>query len=98
MNEKPILQIRQVEKRFPGNYVLRKIDLDVYPGEVLGLIGENGAGKSTLMKIITGVYSLDGGEIIFEGQKVSFQNTKEALASGIAVSYTHLSCSRRRYR
>lgn len=85
MNEKPILQIRQVEKRFPGNYVLRKIDLDVYPGEVLGLIGENGAGKSTLMKIITGVYSLDGGEIIFEGQKVSFQNTKEALASGIAI-------------
>ena len=85
MNEKPILQIRQVEKRFPGNYVLRKIDLDVYPGEVLGLIGENGAGKSTLMKIITGVYSLDDGNIIFEGRQVSFQNTKEALASGIAI-------------
>lgn len=85
MSEKPILEIKQVEKRFPGNYVLRKIDLDVYSGEVLGLIGENGAGKSTLMKIITGVYSLDAGEIIFEGKKVSFNNTKEALAKGIAI-------------
>lgn len=85
MDDRPILEIKQVEKSFPGNYVLRKIDLDIYKGEVLGLVGENGAGKSTLMKIVTGVYRMDAGEILFEGESVIFNNTKEALAKGIAI-------------
>ena len=90
MNEKPILQIRQVEKRFPGNYVLRKIDLDVYPGEVLGLIGENGAGKSTLMNIVCGVLKPDAGKLYLEGNAYQPQKPSDATKAGIAFIHQEL--------
>jgi ABC-type sugar transport system substrate-binding protein len=60
----PLLRMEQVSKHFPGVLALHDVSLEVYPGEVLGLVGENGAGKSTLMKILSGVYQPDGGQII----------------------------------
>jgi len=85
MQLEAILSVKDIEKSFPGNQVLKKVSMSVLPGEVMGLVGENGAGKSTLMKIITGVYSFDAGEIMFEGRSVSFDNPKEALKQGIAI-------------
>ncbi len=59
--------MRSIDKRFPGVHALSDVSMDVLPGEVHALVGENGAGKSTLMKILAGVYSLDGGEIDLQG-------------------------------
>ncbi len=63
-----LLEMRAITKRFPGVLALSEVDFDVRTGEVHALVGENGAGKSTLMKILSGVYELDSGEITFQGQ------------------------------
>ena len=62
-NKVPILEMVDIEKEFGGVPVLKKVHLDIVPGEVHALMGENGAGKSTLIKILTGVYPKDGGQI-----------------------------------
>ena len=68
-----IVQLKDVRKTFPGVVALSKMQLDVRKGEILGLIGENGAGKSTLIKVLTGVYHPDEGQIIVEGQERQFK-------------------------
>ena len=68
--QQPVLEVRDVSKRFPGVQALDRACLDVNQGEVLALVGENGAGKSTLMKILSGVYQADTGTILMDGQKV----------------------------
>ena len=78
-----LMSIRGVTKAFGTNAVLKGIDLDIAPGEVLALIGGNGAGKSTLMKIIMGIYTLDEGEILMDGQPVRLGKPAAALAQGI---------------
>ncbi|HHU62770.1 MAG TPA: sugar ABC transporter ATP-binding protein [Clostridiales bacterium] len=80
-----ILQIKNVSKSFSGVYVLKKVNMNVKRGEVHVVVGENGAGKSTLMKIISGVYQKDEGEIIFEGKPVSFRGAGDALDKGISI-------------
>ena len=60
-NERPILEVRQINKSFPGVRVLKSVNLRIWPGEVHALMGENGAGKSTLMKILAGAYRPDSG-------------------------------------
>ncbi len=60
----PIVEMRGIEKAFGAVQALRKVDLVLYPGEILGLVGDNSAGKSTLMKILTGAYQRDAGEIL----------------------------------
>ena len=83
-NANPLLSIRNVYKSFGLNAVLKGIDLDVMPGEVLALIGGNGAGKSTLMKIIMGIYTHDSGKLSFRGEEiVQTRGTAAALAKGI---------------
>ena len=57
----PVLEMRGIDKSFPGVHALRAVDIDVYAGEILGLVGENGAGKSTLIKILSGAYERDDG-------------------------------------
>ena len=79
----PLLRVERITKSFPGVLALQDVSLEVHPGEVLGLVGENGAGKSTLMKILSGVYQPDSGEIILDGKPV-------VLHSPRPVSYTHL--------
>ena len=81
--QKPMLSVRNVVKRFGGLVAVDHVSLDVYPGEVVALLGDNGAGKSTLIKCVTGVYHADEGEFIFEGRKVNFSRPIEAREAGI---------------
>ncbi|MDU2589802.1 MAG: ATP-binding cassette domain-containing protein, partial [Atopobium sp.] len=78
-----LLSVRGIKKSFGSNEVLKGINLDLAPGEVISLIGGNGSGKSTLMKIIMGIYSADEGEISIDRQKVDISNPKAALAHSI---------------
>lgn len=80
-----ILETRGISKKFGTEYALSDINIKIAPGEIHGLIGENGAGKSTLIKILTGVYSLEEGEIIWQGQKVSINSPIESRKLGINV-------------
>jgi D-xylose transport system ATP-binding protein len=86
----PILELRGVNKSFGPVHVLHDVDFKVYPGKVTALVGDNGAGKSTLVKSIVGVYSLDSGEVLFEGEPVNINSPKDAAALGIEVVYQDL--------
>ncbi|MDV6378760.1 sugar ABC transporter ATP-binding protein [Sporosarcina sp. GW1-11] len=79
-----------ISKSFNGNKVLEDVNFEVAKGEIHALMGENGAGKSTLMKILTGIYTRDAGEVWVKGEKVEFKNAKEAEAAGIAVIHQEL--------
>lgn len=81
----PIFQARQIEKTFPGVRALKGVSLSLLPGSIHALLGENGAGKSTLIKVITGVHRQTSGQIVMEGNEVSFGSTHEAVARGIGV-------------
>jgi rhamnose transport system ATP-binding protein len=83
----PILELRNIAKSFAMTAALADVSFDVVPGEVHAIVGENGAGKSTLIKIMTGVYQPDGGEILWEGKPVSIRNTQAAQALGIAAIF-----------
>ena len=84
------LEMRGVCKSFPGVKALDHAQLCLRPGKVHALMGENGAGKSTLMKCMFGIYSMDEGEIIYEGKKVSIKDPLEALNMGIAMVHQEL--------
>jgi ribose transport system ATP-binding protein len=90
-NVKPLLQMKNVSKCFPGVKALEDVRLEAYSGEVLALLGENGAGKSTLMKILSGVYKKDSGSIIIEGSEVDIKGIKDAEKLGIAIIHQELS-------
>jgi ribose transport system ATP-binding protein len=83
----PFLELRGILKRFPGVLALNGVGLDVRKGEVHALLGENGAGKSTLIKIISGVYQPDAGEILIDGRPASIRNPHDAQALGISTIY-----------
>lgn len=87
MEEEPIVQMRGIWKRFGAVTALRDVDLDLYPNEVLGLVGDNAAGKSTLMKILSGAYIPDEGQLLVQGSPVHFKNTREAMDMGIEMVY-----------
>lgn len=92
MNErKPLLEMIKISKSFPGVKALEEVNLKAYGGEVLSLLGENGAGKSTLMKILSGVYKKDSGEILIEGNNVEINGIKHAEALGITIIHQELS-------
>ena len=80
-----LFRMEGISKSFPGVKALDKVHLDVNKGEVLGLVGENGAGKSTLMKILSGVYHADEGEIFIEGKKVNIDSVAKAHELGISI-------------
>jgi ABC-type sugar transport system ATPase subunit len=83
----PLLEVRNITKRFPGVLALDDVSLKFIPGEVHAVVGENGAGKSTLMKIASGAYIPDSGTIYLSGQKVSFSHPQEAQMKGISIIY-----------
>ena len=89
-----ILVCRNITKQFPGVLALDNVSFSIRRGEIHALVGENGAGKSTLMKILTGVYQPDSGEVIFEGQPVRFTNPRQAMDRAL-VSSTRNSVSSR---
>jgi rhamnose transport system ATP-binding protein len=83
----PVLEMRHISKRFDATQALDDVSLALYPGEVHALLGENGAGKSTLIKIMTGIYQPDQGEILLDGKPVQIGNAMQAQAYGIAAIY-----------
>ena len=88
---RPVLEARNIRKRFPGVLALDEVSITVFPGEVLAVVGENGAGKSTLMKILSGALQPDEGQILLDGRPVEFADPRQALELGIAIIYQELS-------
>ena len=91
MTRTPLLEIKRICKRFGAIQALAEVDFDVYPGEVVGLVGDNGAGKTTLVKCIAGIMPVDCGSTFFEGKMVNIRNPKDALELGIQTVYQDLS-------
>jgi ABC-type sugar transport system ATPase subunit len=85
-----LLEMRGISKTFPGVQALRGVDFAAHGGEVVALLGENGAGKSTLMKVLTGVYRPDGGEIRWDGAPLQFETIREAQERGISIIFQEL--------
>lgn len=81
----PVLRLDRITKTFPGVKALSEVELSLYPGQVTALVGENGAGKSTLVKILTGIYQPDGGQITVDGKAVSFPTAQDAAHHGITA-------------
>ena len=90
-NKKIVLQISNMTKQFPGVKALDRMQLTLHAGEVMAIAGENGAGKSTLMKILSGVYHPDEGEMLLDGKKVAFATPAEAQRAGICTVHQELS-------
>ncbi len=86
----PLLEVKGLTKRFGGLTAVNRVDLAIRPGEVVGLVGDNGAGKSTLIKMISGVYQPNEGEIYFEGRKVEITHPSQARDLGIETIYQDL--------
>ncbi|RLM16328.1 ribose ABC transporter ATP-binding protein RbsA [Gibbsiella quercinecans] len=86
----PLLQLKGIDKAFPGVKALSGAALSVYPGKVMALVGENGAGKSTMMKVLTGIYSKDAGSLQFLGKEVAFNGPKDSQAAGIGIIHQEL--------
>ena len=86
----PLLEVRGIEKTFPGVRALSGVSFDVRPGEVHALLGENGAGKSTLIKIVSGVYQPDVGSILVNGKQAHFATPDDARRAGVATIYQEL--------
>lgn len=85
-----LLRMLNIEKRFPGVQALTNACIELYPGEVVGLMGENGAGKSTLMNVLGGIHRPDGGQILIDGKEVAIHSVMDAQAYGIAFIHQEL--------
>lgn len=83
----PVMEMQHISKRFDATQALEDVSLSLYPGEVHALIGENGAGKSTLIKIMTGIYRPDAGDILLDAKPVQIHNSGDAQDLGIAAIY-----------
>ncbi|TFB12943.1 sugar ABC transporter ATP-binding protein [Filobacillus milosensis] len=90
MSQQPLIEMKGISKSFVGNKVLDNVNFEVRAGEVHALLGENGAGKSTLMKILTGIYQRDEGEVLVKGEPVHFQSANDSEKKGIAVIHQEL--------
>ena len=85
----PVLELKQITKRFPGVLANDRIDLTLEPGEIHALLGENGAGKTTLMNILYGLYKPDEGEIRVRGQAIEVHSPSDAIAAGVGMVHQH---------
>ena len=88
--EHELLEMRNISKIFPGVKALSNVDFTLRKGEIHALMGENGAGKSTLIKVLTGVYQMDGGEISVDGDKISIRSPQDAQNNGISTVYQEI--------
>src|SRR3954470_6603039 len=84
------LELGKVSKSFGSVEALREVDFEVRDGEVMALVGDNGAGKTTLIKCVACIHSIDGGEILFDGRRVTIHGPKDAARLGIEVVYQDL--------
>ena len=90
MRDELVLEMREIDKIFPGVHALKKVNFELRKGEVHALLGENGAGKSTLINVLGGVYPIDGGQILIDGQPVVIRQIKDAQQLGIAIIHQEL--------
>lgn len=90
MNTEYVVEMKGIYKHFGGILALKDVDLELRYGEIMGLVGDNGAGKSTLMKILSGAYRADEGEIFIDGRKAIIQNPHDAFNLGISMIYQDL--------
>ena len=90
MDKKPLIEIKDLVKKFGSFTALNGVSLDVYPGEVHALLGDNGAGKSTLIKVLSGVHPMTSGEIKVDGEIVNFTSPRQASDAGIGTVYQDL--------
>ena len=88
--EHELLEMRNISKIFPGVKALSNVDFTLRKGEIHALMGENGAGKSTLIKVLTGVYQNDGGEITIDGEKILIHSPQDAQNNGISTVYQEI--------
>ncbi len=86
----PLVEMRNISKRFGGVHAVDDVSVDLYPGEVVGLLGHNGAGKSTLIKMLAGAYPADSGEIYITGEKATIETPRDARRFGIETIYQTL--------
>ena len=86
----PLVEMRNISISFGGVHAVDDVSVDLYPGEVVGLLGHNGAGKSTLIKILSGAYSADSGEIFVNGEKATINNPRDARSYNIETIYQTL--------
>lgn len=86
----PVLAMRGISKRFAGVQALQNVDVAIYSGEVVSLLGENGAGKSTLMKVLGGIHQPDNGEILMDGKAVTIRSVSDAIRLGISFIHQEL--------
>ena len=89
-----IVEMRNITKRFPGVVALDQVDFQLRPAEVHVLLGENGAGKSTLIKVLSGAYTTDEGEIYINGEKVDINSPQDAIDRGLRFIYQELNLVR----
>jgi D-xylose transport system ATP-binding protein len=90
LSEQPLLEVRGVDKRFGAVEALSDVNFHVDSGQIMALVGDNGAGKSTLIKCIAGIYTIDNGEIVWEGEPVTIHGPKDSARMGIEVVYQDL--------
>ena len=90
MNTSPLVEMKHIHKRFGGVHAVKDVSIDLYPGEVVGILGHNGAGKSVLMHMLSGALPVNQGEILIHGEKVRFDNPREARGKGIETIYQTL--------
>ncbi len=83
----PIIEMRRIDKHFGAVHALRGVNLHLMPGEILGLVGDNSAGKSTLMKVLTGAYQRDAGEVLIDGKTTHFTSPQDSRDLGIEMIY-----------
>ena len=83
----PIIEMRGIQKHFGAVHALRNVNFRLAPGEILGLVGDNSAGKSTLMKVMTGAYQRDGGDVLVDGKPTRFGSPQESRDAGIEMIY-----------
>ena len=89
----PLVELRRITKTFGGVHAVESVSIEVGRGEVVGLLGHNGAGKSTLIKILSGVFPADSGEIRIDGQPLAIRSPRDAKAVGIETIYQNLALS-----
>lgn len=86
----PVLQMKSISKSFGGLRALIDVDLELYPDEILAIVGDNGAGKSTLIKVLTGIYQADSGTTELNGKPANIKSRQDSLEAGIATVYQNL--------
>lgn len=90
MSTQPLVEMKNIYKTFGGVHAVEDVSMNLYPGEVVGVLGHNGAGKSTLMKMLSGALVADGGEIVINGEKATIRNPRDSRDYGIETIYQTL--------